>query len=221
MSAPPVHRLFTLLLAAYGAQRWWPARSAFAMMAGAVLVQNTAWTGAALAVRRLEEAGALHPAALRALEETWLWELIRPAGYFRVKAKRLRALAEFLQGHGDDPERLFQQELGALRRALLGVHGIGQETADSILCYGAAQPIFVVDAYTRRLFHRLGWSSPQASYETLQSMVHHAMPPDAGPAAAEEFAEFHALIVRHAKRHCRARPLCIGCPVTFCPMHRP
>lgn len=208
--------LYQVLLQAYGRQRWWPARSALAMMAGAILVQNTAWVGAAKAVARLEEAGLLQGAALRQVADELLWERIRPAGFFRIKGKRLRALAQFLEAYGDDCQRLFQLDTATLRQSLLNIHGVGKETADSIVCYGGARPVFVVDAYTRRLFHRLGWTPEKAEYDTLQLLVMAAMPRD-----ADHLAEFHALIVRHAKRHCRAKPRCDGCPVVFCPKRVP
>lgn len=216
--------LFETLLAAYGPQHWWPATSTLAMMAGAVLVQNTAWTGAARAVDRLEEAGCLRPDRLRTLPEEELWELIRPAGYFRVKAKRLLALAELLGHHGDDLARLFVQDTGALRKTLLAVHGVGKETADSILCYGAMRPIFVVDAYTRRLFSRLGWVGDKAEYDAMQDLVHRAWGKKLTTdptGSTQSLGEFHALIVRHAKAHCRVRPVCAGCPVTICPRWLP
>lgn len=206
-------QLYRILYAAYGPQRWWPAKSAFEMMTGAILVQNTAWTQASKAVLRLETEGALTPAGIRHCPEEQLWEWIRPAGYFRVKAKRLLALAEFLAGFADDPEQLFRLETQPLRTALLGVHGIGPESADSIVCYGGARPVFVVDAYTRRIFERLGWTPATASYERLQRLVQERMTGD-----ARQFGELHALIVRHAKNHCRSKPFCSGCPLTFCPM---
>ncbi|MBF0142589.1 MAG: endonuclease [Magnetococcales bacterium] len=208
-------RLFEQLHAAYGPQYWWPAKSPFAMMVGAILVQNTAWAGAARAVDRLEDAGFLHPAAIRPLEEETLWELIRPAGYFRVKAKRLRALCTFLQGFDDDLDRLFALETPRLREALLGVNGVGEETADSILCYGAKRAIFVADAYTRRLFHRLHWVEEKAGYGEMQSLVQTRMPGNQA-----QLGEFHALIVRHGKHHCRAKPVCRECPVSGCPAMR-
>lgn len=204
--------LYETLLAAYGPQHWWPARGDFEMMVGAILVQNTAWTGASRAVAQLEEAACLDPAILRALPDERLWELIRPAGYFRVKGERLRALCRFLGGYGDDLDRLFALDTPALRAALLGVRGVGKETADSILCYAARCPVFVVDAYTRRIFHRLGWTPAQASYDHLQALVHAAVPLDTAL-----LNEFHALIVRHAKEHCRSRAVCGGCLVSHCP----
>ncbi len=205
-------KLFESLFTAYGPQGWWPAATSLEMMVGAVLVQNTAWTQAAKAVERLRRADRLAPAAIRAIPEPELWELIRPAGYFRVKGRRLKALAHFLESYGDNPDRLFQLETGPLRDTLLRVHGIGKETADSILCYEAGRPLFVVDAYSKRLFNRLGWVGEKAGYDEMQGLVQ-----DRFAADAVRLGEFHALIVRHAKQHCRVRPVCDGCPVDFCP----
>ncbi|MBF0425620.1 MAG: endonuclease [Magnetococcales bacterium] len=204
--------LFRQLLAAYGPRHWWPAEGSFEMMVGAILVQNTAWTQAHKAVLALKGAGLLTPAALRAAPDATLWELVRPAGYFRIKTMRLRALVEFLARYDDDLASLFSLETSILREELLAVYGIGKETADSILCYEAKRPLFVVDAYTRRLFFRLGWSEVDASYDLLQNLVHAALPRD-----PHTLGEFHALIVAHAKAHCRSRPLCAGCPVVACP----
>ncbi|NGZ04731.1 MAG: endonuclease [Magnetococcales bacterium] len=204
-------RLFDLLLATYGPRHWWPARSVPAMMAGAILVQNTAWTGAAKAVARLEQEGALNSwTGLLATPEPQLWEWIRPAGYFRVKSQRLLALARFMESFGDH-EQLFRLETAPLRTALLGVSGVGKETADSILCYAAKRPVFVVDAYTRRIFGRIGWTDPQADYDTLQQFVMQILPED-----VDLLGEMHALLVEHAKTRCRTKPRCSDCPVSFC-----
>ncbi|MBF0340545.1 MAG: endonuclease [Magnetococcales bacterium] len=205
--------LFDTLLKTYGPRHWWPARTVPEMMAGAVLVQNTAWIGAARAVARLEEAGLLDSwSALLATPDEQLWERIRPAGFFRIKARRLKSLAAFMAGFPQGHEGLFRLETPALRTALLGVYGVGEETADSILCYGAQRGIFVVDAYARRIFSRLGWTGAQAGYGELQRFVMERMPAD-----AHLLGELHALLVEHAKRHCRSQPRCHGCPVIFCP----
>ncbi|MBF0152695.1 MAG: endonuclease [Magnetococcales bacterium] len=204
--------LFQQLLAAHGPRHWWPAESTFEMMVGAILVQNTAWTQAHKAVLALAAAGLLHPRSIREAADTTLWELIRPAGYFRVKTRRLQALATFLAHYDDDHTRLFALETELLRKTLLQVHGVGKETADSILCYEAKRPFFIVDTYTKRLFSRLGWTDGQADYDLIQNLVHDALPRD-----SHILGEFHALIVAHAKAHCRKQPVCAGCPVTGCP----
>ncbi|MBF0162616.1 MAG: endonuclease [Magnetococcales bacterium] len=207
-----MHTLLRTLLAAYGPQHWWPAQSVEEMMVGAILVQNTAWTQVARVIANLQAHQMLSMAAIRSGQEELLWRLLRPVGFFRVKARRLKALAECMARFGDQPERLFQLETDALRNTLLRVHGIGKETADAIVCYGAHRPLFVVDAYTRRLFQRLGWITARASYDEIQDKVQQALPREVQP-----LAELHALIVQHAKCHCRARPLCGHCPLTFCP----
>ncbi|MBF0460933.1 MAG: hypothetical protein HQL87_06015 [Magnetococcales bacterium] len=131
-----------------------------------------------------------------------------------MKTRRLKALANFMGRYEDDPEQLFQLETNLLRDTLLQVHGIGPETADSMICYAAHRPMFVVDAYTKRLFHRLGWLGEKASYATIQTLVHQALPRD-----AHQLGELHALIVQHAKQHCRAKPVCLSCPLSFCPAY--
>ncbi|MBF0439537.1 MAG: endonuclease [Magnetococcales bacterium] len=208
-----VQLLFDCLLSAYGPRHWWPARTVPAMMAGAVLVQNTAWIGAARAVERLEEAGLLDSwPRLRETPDEELWELIRSAGYFRLKTRRLKALAGFMAGFGEDHRQLFGLDTGSLREALLGVYGVGKETADSILCYAAFRPVFVVDAYTKRIFSRLGWTDEAIGYDALQLFVHSSFPSD-----AHTLGELHALLVEHAKVYCRVKPRCADCPVGFCP----
>ncbi len=200
--------LYLTIMDHYGPQQWWPAGSPFAMMVGAILVQNTAWSGADKGVAQLQAAGLLSPAAIRNAEDETLWAAIRPAGFFKVKTKRLRALVEFLAGFDDQLGVLFAMDKAALRETLLEVHGIGKETADSIICYAAHKPIFVVDAYTHRLFSRLGWQKEKLPYDVLRLYVEQAMADHEA-----QLGEFHALIVRHAKSHRLARPLCIGCPV--------
>ncbi|MEO5377944.1 MAG: hypothetical protein H7832_09220 [Magnetococcus sp. DMHC-6] len=213
MSSPiEMDRLYALLHATYGPQGWWPAKSDFGMMVGAILVQNTAWTGAARAVEQLDQAGELSPVAIRRLGVDELGMRIRASGYFRLKAKRLTAFCAFLQTFDDDLTQLFALPTEPLRERLLGVYGIGEETADSILCYAGKRAVFVVDAYTKRLFARLGWMAlEKISYGQLQRLVHESF-----PANAKTYGEFHALIVRHAKEHCRKRPVCEGCAISFC-----
>lgn len=205
-------KLFDCLLTAYGPQQWWPAESVEEMMIGAILVQNTTWTQTSRVIAQLDAQHSLSMAAIRQMAEELLWQHLRPAGYFRVKTRRLKALANFMLLYHDQTETLFQLPTTELRHLLLQVHGIGKETADSIICYGAKQPIFVVDAYCRRLFQRLGWIAAKASYDEVQTLVHERFPMQAQP-----LGEFHALIVHHAKEHCQARPVCNHCPVPFCP----
>ncbi len=209
-----MRRLFDSLFSAYGPQHWWPAQGVEEMMIGAMLVQNTSWTQVTLVIDRMKEQKCLSLATIRQWPEEDLWTLLRPVGYFRVKSRRLKALADCLGGYDDQPERLFQMETDPLRQTLLQVHGVGKETADSILCYAACRPLFVVDAYTKRLFRRLGWIDEKTGYDAIQTMVHQPLPRD-----AHLLGELHALIVHHAKVHCRTKPVCLHCPLPFCPHH--
>ncbi|MBF0603140.1 MAG: endonuclease [Nitrospirae bacterium] len=207
----PVPVLFDLLLERHGPQHWWPARTMTGMMVGAILVQNTAWTQASKAVDQLEERGLLDFTAICETPDETLWDVIRPAGYFRIKTQRLKALARFMAPWGDI-RHVIHPHNQELRLNLLGIHGIGKETADSILCYAAQQPVFVVDAYTKRLFLRLGWVDEKASYDQMQRIVHETIPRE-----PHTLGEFHALIVRHAKENCLKHPRCQNCPVVICP----
>ena len=203
--------IYQRLLTNYGAQGWWPADSPFEVMVGAVLTQATAWTNVEMAIANLRDADALSPRAVREMDEARLEALIRPSGFFRVKARRLKALCRFVGARfADDIEAMARESAESLRREILAVDGVGEETADDILLYALGFPIFVVDAYTRRLFHRLGASAEDARYADLQRMFHAALPRDAAL-----FNEYHALIVRHAIAKCRKRaPLCESCPLS-------
>ncbi|MCU0841191.1 MAG: hypothetical protein MUC79_05655 [Thiobacillaceae bacterium] len=210
---------YRLLRDAYGPQHWWPGETPFEVMVGAVLTQNTAWTNVERAIANLKAGGALSAPALLALPDAALAELIRPAGYFNVKARRLKALCAFLEDRGvaDDPVRL--RDLGSLpqlREQLLAVHGVGEETADSILLYALGLPVFVVDAYTRRVFTRLGLLGGKEGYAAIQRAFM-----DRLPAQARLYNEYHALIVRLGKDVCRPRPRCGECPLARrCPWPR-
>lgn len=207
---------YVLLAAHYGPQHWWPGDTPFEVMVGAVLTQNTAWGNVEKAIDRLRRADALGCPAILARSETELAELIRPAGFYRVKARRLGALCAFLETAGVAlaPERLATlAPLAPLRRRLLAVHGIGEETADSILLYALDLPSFVVDAYTRRVFGRLGWLTGRESYGEIRHAFMTGLPEE-----RSLFNEYHALIVRLGKDHCRTKPRCAGCPLaSLCP----
>ncbi|HEX2500705.1 MAG TPA: endonuclease III domain-containing protein [Methylomirabilota bacterium] len=180
-------------------------------MIGAILTQNAAWRNAERAIARLRGAGALDLSAVLALRPARLADLLRPSGTFRVKARRLRAFAEHVaRRHGRRLARLLALPLPALRAELRGIPGIGPETADAIALYAAGRPIFVVDAYTRRILSRHRLVAPDADYATAQALLMAHLPHD--PAL---FNEFHALLVRVGKEHCRARPRCEGCPLRF------
>lgn len=205
------------LFAAFGPQGWWPGETPFEVMVGAILTQNTAWRNVERAIANLRAARALTPAAMARLGPEALAALIRPAGYFRVKAARLGHLLRHLrERHGGSVARMLRAPLGPLRAELLGVCGIGPETADSIVLYAAGRPSFVVDAYTRRAFGRHGLIPEGASYAEVQGVFHRALPADAAL-----FNEYHALIVRLGKDFCRPRqPRCAACPLGTPPRRR-
>lgn len=203
------------LVARYGEQPWWPAETPFEVVVGAVLTQNAAWTNVEKAIARLRESGLLSLEALLATDHEGLAELIRPSGYFNIKARRLRNLCEFLAAAGG-LEVLAEQSLEAQRQGLLSVNGVGPETADDILLYALEQPVFVIDTYTRRLLARLGMADGDESYEVLRAGFE-----DALQAGVFVYQQYHALIVMHAKAHCRKVPVCGGCPLlAACPTGR-
>ncbi|AII61597.1 endonuclease III domain-containing protein [Dehalococcoides mccartyi] len=199
--------IYQRLLKKYGPQHWWPAESRFEMMAGAVLTQSAAWTNVEKAISRLKEANLLSAEAILQAADSALAESIRPSGYFNVKVRKLKALSNWLQtGCGGQAEKLLEIESSVLRDELLSVWGIGEETADSILLYACGKPVFVIDAYTRRIFSRLGLTEKEAGYDRLQRLFTANLAADAAL-----YNEYHALIVRHAKEHCRVKPGCEGC----------
>ena len=195
------------LLAAYGPQGWWPGETAFEVIVGAILTQSAAWTNVEKALVNLKAAGALSPAGLHALDEGEIARLIRPSGYFNAKARKLKAFVEMLhREYGGRLEDLLALPMGELQALLLSTHGIGPETADSIVLYAAGQPSFVIDAYTRRIFSRIGAAPAQDTYGGWQRLFMEALPADAAM-----FNEYHALIVAHGKGVCRKAPLCSEC----------
>lgn len=202
--------MFAAMSEALGPSGWWPASSPFEVMAGAVLTQNTSWTNVEKALRKLGEEGCLSPEAICALDEETLSGHIRASGFFRLKAKRLKALCDWLEREcGHDLALLGRRETGEVRQSLLEVCGIGPETADSILLYALQMPVFVVDAYTRRIFSRHGLINDDMPYEELQDFFQDALEPD-----AELYNEFHALLVRVAKDWCKkGAPRCGDCPL--------
>ncbi|MFO7801274.1 MAG: endonuclease III domain-containing protein [Desulfovermiculus sp.] len=201
---------YRAMYAALGPSHWWPAESAFEVCIGAVLTQNTNWTNVSRAIEALREQDLLTPQGLEGLTEAQLAELIRPTGYFRVKASRIKALLDFLGREARyDLNRLAQQPLEEVRAKLLAVKGIGQETADSILLYALGQPVFVVDAYTARIMHRHAFVPEDVNYGQLQEMFTDNLPSD-----VQVFNEYHALLVRVGKRWCKkSSPVCKDCPL--------
>jgi endonuclease-3 related protein len=211
---PRLLAVYRRLRRCFGPADWWPARTGFEVCVGAILTQNTAWSNVEKALGSLRRAGRLSYRGLRGLSARRLAPLVRSSGTFHVKARRLAAFVAFLgREYGGQVARMRGEDAGALRAKLLGVDGIGPETADSIALYAAGQPLFVVDAYTRRVFSRLGLLSGGESYDEVQSFFMDRLPRRAGL-----FNDYHAQIVRLAKEHCRPRPLCPGCPLRpVCP----
>jgi endonuclease-3 related protein len=214
-----LEEVYRRLYAHFGPQHWWPGKSALQVILGAILTQNTAWTNVERALANLKRAGLLQVGRLHEAREPRLAALIRPSGYYHLKARKLKAFTRFLfEKHHGRLSHLFRLETGVLREELLGVYGIGPETADSIILYAAKQPIFVVDAYTRRITARLGLAHPDASYEDLQRLFM-----DHLPRAEPLFNEYHALLVALGKNYCvKSAPRCGACPLReVCPTGRP
>jgi endonuclease-3 related protein len=199
---------FDALFRAHGEQHWWPGRTLFEIIVGAILVQNTNWVNAARAIANLRQAKLLTPSAVEALPQPKLARLIRSSGYFRQKARKLKAFVAFLRKeHRGSFAAMFRTPTTTLREQLLAVHGIGPETADSILLYAGNHPVFVVDAYTRRILQRHGLAAGKESYEEIRGLVEKNLPND-----PQLFNEFHALFVHVGKNFCRSRaPLCSQC----------
>lgn len=203
-------RYYDSLFAAFGPQGWWPGRTRFEIIIGAILTQNTAWTNVEKAIVNLRNKKVLHPERMRALCHDELASLIRPAGYFNIKAKRLRHFLDHLfTSHKGSLDRLFKQETAKLRAELLSINGIGPETADSILLYAGDHPEFVVDAYTKRILERHRVINGKAGYEDVKALFMSNLPKD-----LRLFNEYHALIVRTGKDFCRPKePRCKECPL--------
>jgi len=208
--------LFETLLKSYGALHWWPAETPFEVCVGAILTQNTNWGNVEKAIVNLKREGLLSLEALWDIDRERLAELIRPSGFFNVKSARLKDFVGWVLRRHGSLDAMFSGDWVALRDELIGVRGIGRETCDSILLYAGDKPSFVVDAYTKRLFFRLGLVQESDSYQQMRALFMDALPPDSGL-----YNEYHALIVEHCKRHCRKKPLCVGCPLCpVCPYPR-
>jgi endonuclease-3 related protein len=195
------------LLDCYGPQNWWPADESFEIMVGAVLTQSAAWVNVEKAIANLKRAKALSPGILRRLSLSEIARLIRPSGYYNVKARKLQSLAQWVGDiYDDNIKRLCTVPTSELRQQLLSVYGVGKETADSILLYVANKPVFVIDAYTQRITSRIGVAPDSNSYAAYQSLFMNNLPCD-----VPLFNEYHALLVRHSKNTCRKNPLCHNC----------
>lgn len=229
---------YTALLSRYGPQNWWPAHSRFEVIVGAYLTQNTNWSNVEKAMANLRRARHLSISAMRKLPLDELETLVRPSGYFRQKARNLKTFIAFLDHqYSGSLNRMFAQPTEKLRAELLDLNGVGPETADSILLYAGNHPVFVVDAYTRRVLLRHGITNEKTGYEEIRAMIEHAisssgaeslvaknvvsdprhpvsrMSSAARGTLAQHYNELHALIVRVGNHYCRAKPICEGCPL--------
>jgi endonuclease III related protein len=208
------HRLF----ARYGPQQWWPGDTPFEVMVGAILTQSASWHNVEIAIVNLKASEKLSPQVLREIPIAELGRLIHSCGYFNAKSKKLKALSEWLGEYEDNLERAFAGGLNAKRDELLGIHGIGPETADSILLYAAGKAVFVIDAYTRRIVERMG-IPPQTrhdDYDMYQRLFTSNL-----EQKVPLFDEYHALLVKLGKDVCRQKPLCLSCCVgSLCEYYR-
>lgn len=201
--------IYRRLYQRYGPQGWWPGDGPLDVVIGAILAQAAAWSNVERAIRSLKDAGCWSLESIDHRPEPELAHIIRPSGYFNAKARKLKAFAgHVVRHHGGDLGSFLSQDTGQLRAELLSIYGIGPETADDILLYAAGRPSFVVDAYTRRILHRVGIgpTGGKDSYYAYQALFHDNLPPD-----ATLFNEYHALLDRHAKEACTKVPRCPGC----------
>ena len=204
MTDSPLLALYHSLHTHYGDLAWWPADSAFEIAVGAILTQNTDWRNVEKALGNLKSANVLSIEAILETPTDQLEMLVRPSGYFRMKADRLKQLCDFLQSNSFDALKKMGREHA--RELLLCVKGVGPETADDIVLFALDIPSFVIDTYTRRLLERFGLYSAKLKYSVLQAAFHQQLPED-----SSLFKQYHALIVEHAKVSCRKKPLCESC----------
>ena len=211
MRKPSPLQIYQLLYKEYGPQYWWPADKPFEVMVGAILTQNTSWTNVEMAINNLKAKKMLDYASIASSNHEQLAEVIRPSGFFNQKSDLLQRFSLFYMNQGKT-SGLKKWPKSTLRKQLLDISGIGPETADSILLYALDKPVFVVDAYTRRIFTRLGLLPDKIDYDGIQNYFQQRLTP-----TLLMFQEYHALIVEHAKRHCRPKPACDSCPLyTIC-----
>lgn len=214
-TTPSFYQIYQILYRSYGPQSWWPGDSAFEVMVGAILTQNTSWLNVERAIGNLKQEKLLSADAIARMSHPRLAQFLKPAGYFNVKAMRLQNFCRWYVGQGGR-RRLQRQATEQLRKLLLSVNGVGPETADDMLLYAFQRPVFVIDAYTRRLFTRLDMIDGQAAYEALRSGFERGL--SRVKHKTEVFNEYHALIVHHAKHVCRKTPLCRHCCLyRYCP----
>lgn len=213
MISDQLNEIYQLLFDRFGPQHWWPGQTQFEIITGAILTQNTSWANVEKAIANLKSADCLTPERLDHLEVSQLAELIRPAGYYNIKTKRLKNFINWLFDNYDGkPANLETVDTGRLRAELLAIKGIGYETADSILLYAFERPVFVVDAYTARIVFRHQLIEPDADYEKLRELFQSNLPED-----VRLFNEYHALLVRVGKEFCKPKAKCPGCPLEKLP----
>ena len=203
--------IYETLYSSFGPQHWWPAETPFEVMVGAILTQNTNWSNVERAIKNLKNSGMLDPFKIKSSHSKKLAKLIKPAGYFNVKAGRLKSFVDyFIERYSADVQLMKAVPTEILRNELLEIKGIGPETADSILLYALEKPVFVVDAYTKRVLHRHGFiETERADYHDVQKLFHSELNRD-----VQMYNEYHALFVRVGKHYCRPKPLCEGCPLS-------
>lgn len=201
-------KIYETLLGHYGKQHWWPADTPFEVIVGAILTQQASWTNVELAINNLKKSKKLTPKTIHNLSIKDLERLIKPSGFYKIKAKRLKNFTNFLfDKYNGSLKKLFSLSLIELRHELLSVNGIGKETADSIILYAAKKPTFVVDAYTIRIFNRFGLLKSN-KYEEVKEFFENNLPKD-----VNLFNEYHALIVELGKNICKIKPKCLKCPI--------
>ncbi len=205
MTSSEIRYIFETLFNTYGPQGWWPAFTPFEIAVGAILVQNTMWRNVKVSIKNLEKLGLLEPYRMYVASSEKIANAIKPSGFPRLKAERLRNFLRFFSDFSFDFEEMKKLDTKTLRKALLSVNGIGKETADSLLLYIFKRKVFVLDTYTKRFFYRL--FSRDVFKSTDEKEVLNAFKD------AEELGEFHALVVQHSKAHCRSKPICRGCPL--------
>ncbi|MCA9185409.1 MAG: endonuclease III domain-containing protein [Pirellulaceae bacterium] len=204
-----LHEAYDRLWNAYGPQGWWPGETTIEIVVGTILTQNTSWKNVERAIENLRDVGLLDSQRLHTIDIDELAEIIRPAGYYRLKARRLKNLLQLVHTqYSGQWQELFSLDTNSLRETLLSVNGIGPETADSIALYAANKPTFVIDAYTARVLKRHGWIDFEAGYVEMQELFHDQLEQN-----VLLFNEYHALIVRVGKEHCGTQPKCNGCPL--------
>ncbi|GAB4442285.1 MAG: endonuclease III domain-containing protein [bacterium] len=206
-----LNKIFSILFKHFGEQNWWPAESPFEVIVGAILTQNTSWKNVEKSLCAIKEKGLLSPESLYLTDDKELAALIKSSGFYNLKARRLKNFLTFFKCFDFDLK--IMKKDSDIRKKLLGVKGIGKETADSILLYALQLPYFVVDSYTKRIFHRLGFfKSEKIDYDEVQQFFHKSLPRD-----ERLFNEYHALIVETAKKYCKKKPSCSACPLkSFC-----